>query len=284
MLEVKDLHCSYGTTQVLKGVDLNVNKGEVISILGSSGSGKTTLLRCISFLQKADSGTIRFDDFEKDITQLKHSEIRALRMKMGYVFQNFNLFRNMTVKQNVLKGLITARGVDRATADKTADEVLEKVGMLHRKDFYPDQLSGGQQQRVAIARAVAFKPEVLLFDEPTSALDPELTREVLNTITQLAADGLTLVVVTHEMGFARNVSDRIIFMENGVVAEEAPAKEFFLHPRQEASKGTAVSVHKLPVFAGIIKIIFIIASIRMLLAVYIAIHTASTDRTLNNSG
>ena len=236
MLEVKDLHCSYGTTQVLKGVDLNVNKGEVISILGSSGSGKTTLLRCISFLQKADSGTIRFDDFEKDITQLKHSEIRALRMKMGYVFQNFNLFRNMTVKQNVLEGLITARGVDRATADKTADEVLEKVGMLHRKDFYPDQLSGGQQQRVAIARAIAFKPEVLLFDEPTSALDPELTREVLNTITQLAADGLTLVVVTHEMGFARNVSDRIIFMENGVVAEEAPAKEFFLHPRQEASK------------------------------------------------
>ena len=236
MLEVKDLHCSYGTTQVLKGVDLNVNKGEVISILGSSGSGKTTLLRCISFLQKADSGTIRFDDFEKDITKLKHSEIRALRMKMGYVFQNFNLFRNMTVKQNVLEGLVTARGVDRATADKTADEVLEKVGMLHRKDFYPDQLSGGQQQRVAIARAIAFKPEVLLFDEPTSALDPELTREVLNTITQLAADGLTLVVVTHEMGFARNVSDRIIFMENGVVAEEAPAKEFFLRPKQEASK------------------------------------------------
>ena len=236
MLEVKDLHCSYGTTQVLKGVDLNVNKGEVISILGSSGSGKTTLLRCISFLQKADSGIIRFDDFEKDITQLKHSEIRALRMKMGYVFQNFNLFRNMTVKQNVLEGLITARGVDRATADKTADEVLEKVGMFHRKDFYPDQLSGGQQQRVAIARAIAFKPEVLLFDEPTSALDPELTREVLNTITQLATDGLTLVVVTHEMGFARNVSDRIIFMENGVVAEEAPAKEFFLHPKQEASK------------------------------------------------
>ena len=244
MLEVKDLHCSYGTTQVLKGVDLNVNKGEVISILGSSGSGKTTLLRCISFLQKADSGTIRFDNFEKGITQLKHSEIRALRMKMGYVFQNFNLFRNMTVKQNVLEGLITARGVDRATADKTADEVLEKVGMLHRKDFYPDQLSGGQQQRVAIARAIAFKPEVLLFDEPTSALDPELTREVLNTITQLAADGLTLVVVTHEMGFARNVSDRIIFMENGVVAEEAPAKEFFLHPRQEASKRFFADRHR----------------------------------------
>ena len=236
MLEVKDLHCSYGTTQVLKGVDLNVNKGEVISILGSSGSGKTTLLRCISFLQKADSGTIRFDDFEKDITQLKHSEIRALRMKMGYVFQNFNLFRNMTVKQNVLEGLITARGVDRATADKTADEVLEKVGMLHRKDFYPDQLSGGQQQRVAIARAVAFKPEVLLFDEPTSALDPELTREVLNTITQLAADGLTLVVVTHEMGFAREVANRIIFIDEGIVKVDKPPKEFFANPENERLK------------------------------------------------
>ena len=236
MLEVKDLHCSYGTTRVLKGVDIRVNNGEVISILGSSGSGKTTLLRCISFLQKADSGTIRFDDFEKDITKLRHNEIRALRMKMGYVIQSFYLFRNMTVRQNVLEGLITARGVDRAEAEQTADEMLEKVGMLHRKDFYPDQLSGGQQQRVAIARAIAFRPEVLLFDEPTSALDPELTREVLNTITQLAADGLTLVVVTHEMGFARNVSDRIIFMENGIVAEEAPAKEFFLHPKQEASK------------------------------------------------
>lgn len=236
MLEVRDLHCSYGTTNVLKGVDIKVNKGEVISILGSSGSGKTTLLRCISFLQKADSGIIRFDDFEKDITKLKHAEIRALRMKMGYVFQNFNLFRNMTVKQNVLEGLVTARGVDRDAADKIADEVLDKVGMLHRRNYYPDQLSGGQQQRVAIARAVAFKPEVLLFDEPTSALDPELTREVLNTITNLAADGLTLVVVTHEMGFARNVSDRIIFMDNGVVAEEAPAKEFFMNPKQEAAK------------------------------------------------
>ena len=231
MLEVKDLHCSYGTTQVLKGVDLNVNKGEVISILGSSGSGKTTLLRCISFLQKADSGTIRFDDFEKDITQLKHSEIRALRMKMGYVFQNFNLFRNMTVKQNVLEGLITARGVDRATADKTADEVLEKVGMLHRKDFYPDQLSGGQQQRVAIARAIAFKPEVLLFDEPTSALDPEMVGEVLDVMKELAQSGMTMVVVTHEMGFAREVASRVLFMDQGVIMEENTPQALFDNPQ-----------------------------------------------------
>ena len=231
MLEVKDLHCSYGTTQVLKGVDLNVNKGEVISILGSSGSGKTTLLRCISFLQKADSGTIRFDDFEKDITQLKHSEIRALRMKMGYVFQNFNLFRNMTVKQNVLEGLITARGVDRATADKTADEVLEKVGMLHRKDFYPYQLSGGQQQRVAIARAIAFKPEVLLFDEPTSALDPQMVGEVLSVMRQLAKEGLTMIVVTHEMAFARDVSSHVVYMADGVICEEGTPADIFEHPQ-----------------------------------------------------
>lgn len=236
MLEVKDLHCSYGTTQVLKGVDLNVNKGEVISILGSSGSGKTTLLRCISFLQKADSGTIRFDDFEKDITQLKHSEIRALRMKMGYVFQNFNLFRNMTVKQNVLEGLITARGVDRATADKTADEVLEKVGMLHRKDFYPDQLSGGQQQRVAIARAMAADPEIIYFDEPTSALDPELTGEVLAVMRSLAGEGRTMLVVTHEMDFARHAANRVVFMEQGVIVEQNTAEAFFNDPQQPRTK------------------------------------------------
>lgn len=227
MLEVKDLHCSYGTTQVLKGVDLNVNKGEVISILGSSGSGKTTLLRCISFLQKADSGTIRFDNFEKGITQLKHSEIRALRMKMGYVFQNFNLFRNMTVKQNVLEGLITARGVDRATADKTADEVLEKVGMLHRKDFYPDQLSGGQQQRVAIARALNMHPKIMLLDEPTSALDPEMVQEVLDVIKSLAETNMTIVMVTHEMGLAREAADKVVFMENGLVVDQGTPHYLF---------------------------------------------------------
>lgn len=236
MLEVKDLHCSYGTTQVLKGVDIRVNNGEVISILGSSGSGKTTLLRCISFLQKADSGTIRFDDFEKDITKLRHNEIRALRMKMGYVFQNFNLFRNMTVRQNVLEGLITARGVDRAEAEQTADEMLEKVGMLHRKDFYPDQLSGGQQQRVAIARALALHPDILCFDEPTSALDPELTGEVLRVLRELAAHRTTMIIVTHEMKFARDVADRILFMDGGVVVEQGSAKDLIDHPKEERTR------------------------------------------------
>ena len=187
-------------------------------------------------MQKADSGTIRFDDFEKDITKLRHNEIRALRMKMGYVFQNFNLFRNMTVRQNVLEGLITARGVDRAEAEQTADEMLEKVGMLHRKDFYPDQLSGGQQQRVAIARAIATDPKIIYFDEPTSALDPELTVEVLAVMRDLAADGMTMLVVTHEMGFARNVSNQVVFMEHGVVVEQGPAKEIFTAPREERTR------------------------------------------------
>ena len=227
MLEVKDLHCSYGTTQVLKGVDLNVNKGEVISILGSSGSGKTTLLRCISFLQKADSGTIRFDDFEKDITQLKHSEIRALRMKMGYVFQNFNLFRNMTVKQNVLEGLITARGVDRATADKTADEVLEKVGMLHRKDFYPDQLSGGQQQRVAIARAIATQPPIIMADEPTGALDSRTGKHVLEILHGLHDDGSTIILITHDNGIAAT-AERVVRISDGHIIYDGDREGAFL--------------------------------------------------------
>ena len=236
MLEVKNLRCSYGTNQVLKDINFRVDKGEVIAIVGSSGSGKTTLLRSISFLHKADGGTIRFFDFEKDITRLKGSEIRRLRMRLGYVFQNFNLFRNMTVRQNVMEGLVTARHMDRAEAEKITDAVLEKVDMLERADYYPDQLSGGQQQRAAIARSIAFRPDVLLLDEPTSSLDPELTREVLNILTQLAADGITMVVVTHEMGFARNVANRVIFMEGGVVVEDAPAAEFFNHPKQEATK------------------------------------------------
>ena len=224
MLEVKDLHCSYGTTQVLKGVDLNVNKGEVISILGSSGSGKTTLLRCISFLQKADSGTIRFDDFEKDITQLKHSEIRALRMKMGYVFQNFNLFRNMTVKQNVLEGLITARGVDRATADKTADEVLEKVGMLHRKDFYPDQLSGGQQQRVALARTLTQSPSIILADEPVAALDPVTAKQVMQDFVRINQEmGISILLNIHHVELALEYADRIIGIRAGKIVYDGPS-------------------------------------------------------------
>ena len=203
MLEVKDLHCSYGNTEVLRGVDFRVDDGEVVAVIGSSGSGKTTLLRCLSFLNKADSGTIRFDDFEKDITRLKKSEIRRLRAKMGYVFQNFNLFRNMTVRENVLEGLTTARKVSKEDAERIADEMLEKVGMTHRANYYPDHLSGGQQQRAAIARSLAYSPEIILFDEPTSALDPELTREVLDVMKKLAKEGTTMVV-----GLTRSASQK----------------------------------------------------------------------------
>ncbi|MBR2122008.1 MAG: amino acid ABC transporter ATP-binding protein [Lachnospiraceae bacterium] len=236
MLEVKDLHCSYGNTEVLRGVDFRVDDGEVVAVIGSSGSGKTTLLRCLSFLNKADSGTIRFDDFEKDITRLKKSEIRRLRAKMGYVFQNFNLFRNMTVRENVLEGLTTARKVSKEDAERIADEMLEKVGMTHRANYYPDHLSGGQQQRAAIARSLAYSPEIILFDEPTSALDPELTREVLDVMKKLAKEGTTMVVVTHEIGFAKEVARRVVYMENGRVVEEGTAEKIFSDPGEESTK------------------------------------------------
>ena len=182
MLEVKNIHKKFGTNEVLKGVDFKVEKGSVIAVLGNSGSGKTTLLRCISFLEQADKGEITFDDFHKDITAVTRKEIRQLRMKMGFVFQGYNLFRNKTALDNVLEGLTIARKNSPEEAKKKAMEMLEKVGMADRANFYPDQLSGGQQQRVAIARAIAYNPEVVLFDEPTSALDPRLTSEVLDVI------------------------------------------------------------------------------------------------------
>jgi ABC-type polar amino acid transport system ATPase subunit len=236
MLEVKNLHKKFGSNEVLKGINFSVRKGEVIAVLGSSGSGKTTLLRCISFLEKADRGDLVFDDFRKDITKVRGKEIRALRKKMGFVFQNYNLFRNKTAIQNVMIGLTVGRGVPEAEAHDIAVTMLTKVGMLDRADYYPDQLSGGQQQRVAIARALATSPEVILFDEPTSALDPELTGEVLDVMKVLAKEGTTMVVVTHEMGFAQEVANRVVYMENGVVVEDRPADEFFSSPQEEGTK------------------------------------------------
>ena len=236
MLEAKNLHKSFGSNEVLKGINFTVNKGEVVAVLGSSGSGKTTLLRCISFLERANQGEIIFDDFHKDITRVKNKEIRELRMKMGFVFQGYNLFRNKTTIQNVMEGLTAARKVPAARAKEIAVNMLEKVGMLDRADYYPDQLSGGQQQRVAIARAIAASPEVILFDEPTSALDPELTGEVLDVMKMLANEGTTLVVVTHEMGFAQSAANRIVFMDGGVIVEDRPSKEFFSDPREESVK------------------------------------------------
>lgn len=242
VFEMRNARKAFGALEVLKGVSLKVEKGEVVSIIGPSGGGKSTMLRCATLLETMDSGTLAYgenvaarEENGKSVYAGK-AALAQVRRQFGLVFQQFDLFPHYTVLKNVCDAPISVQKRDRAEVEAEAMALLDKMGLKGKENAYPYQLSGGQQQRVAIARAIAFRPEVLLFDEPTSALDPELTREVLNTITQLAADGLTLVVVTHEMGFARNVSDRIIFMENGIVAEEAPAKEFFLHPKQEASK------------------------------------------------
>ena len=251
ILSVKNLSKSFGKLEVLNDISFNVEKGEVISIIGPSGSGKSTLLRCINQFEKIDSGeceicgiTMTRNDENGKAVYADNKTLHDIRLKIGLVFQNFNLFRNMTVRQNVLEGLITARGVDRAEAEQTADEMLEKVGMLHRKDFYPDQLSGGQQQRVAIARALALHPDILCFDEPTSALDPELTGEVLRVLRELAAHRTTMIIVTHEMKFARDVADRILFMDGGVVVEQGSAKDLIDHPKEERTRQFLASYGK----------------------------------------
>ena len=237
MLEVRGLQKSFGTNEVLKKIDFKVDRGEVIAIIGPSGSGKTTMLRCISFLEQADCGKMILDGREYDVTSLSPKDIRAIRMKMGFVFQGFNLFSNMTALHNVMEGLTTARKTDRKKAEAIAREMLEKVGMSDHADYYPGQLSGGQQQRVAIARAMAYSPEIILFDEATSALDPELTREVLDVMKKLARDeGTTMVVVTHEMSFAREAASRVVFMEGGLIVEEGSAKEIFDNPREDRTK------------------------------------------------
>ena len=221
---------------VLQGVDLSVEKGDVVAILGPSGSGKTTLLRCLNFLETADAGQLTFDGETFDLAHAGRADIARLRRKTAFVFQNYNLFQNKTALQNVTEGLIVARKMPKAEADAIGRRMLEKVGLADRADYYPRQLSGGQQQRVAIARALAADPEIIYFDEPTSALDPELTGEVLSVMRQLAQEGMTMLVVTHEMGFARNVSSRTVFMENGVVVESAPSQEFFAHPKEERTR------------------------------------------------
>ena len=232
MLEIRNLRKAFGPLQVLKGIDLDVNKGDVVAILGSSGSGKTTMLRCLNFLERADAGTMDFDGRRIELHRATHAEINALRRRTGFVFQNYNLFANKTALQNVTEGLIIDRKMPRRTAEELAHAQLVKVGMEDRADYYPSQLSGGQQQRVAIARAMAADPEILYFDEPTSALDPELTGEVLAVMRQLAREGRTMLVVTHEMDFARHVANRVVFMEQGVIVEQNTAEAFFNDPQQ----------------------------------------------------
>jgi len=236
MIEIKNIRKSFGTVEVLKGVDLSVNKGDVVAILGPSGSGKTTLLRCINFLETANGGTLTFGDESFDLAHTSRKDIARIRKRTAFVFQNYNLFRNKTALQNVTEGLIIARKMPAAQAEEIGRRMLAKVGLSDRCDHYPNQLSGGQQQRVAIARALATDPEIIYFDEPTSALDPELIGEVLAVMRQLADEGMTMLVVTHEMGFARNVSSKVIFMEEGSIVESAPSREFFENPKEERTR------------------------------------------------
>ncbi len=236
MLEVHDLYKRFEHTEVLKGVSLSVEKGDVVAILGPSGGGKTTFLRCINFLEKADSGTLVFDGVTHDLAAVTRLEIASIRLRTGFVFQNYNLFRNKTALQNVTEGLIIARKMDKKEAEEKGMRLLEKVGMADRASHYPSQLSGGQQQRVAIARALSADPQIIYFDEPTSALDPELIGEVLSVMRGLAEEGMTMIVVTHEMDFAKNVSSRSIFMENGVIVEEGDSASFFSSPKKDRTR------------------------------------------------
>ena len=236
MLQIRNLRKSFGDLQVLKSIDLDVNKGDVVAILGPSGSGKTTMLRCLNFLEKSDGGTMLFDDQRVDLARVTHAEANALRRRTGFVFQSYNLFANKTALQNVTEGLIIARKMPRRRAEEIARAALVKVGMDDRADYYPRQLSGGQQQRVAIARAMAADPEIIYFDEPTSALDPELTGEVLAVMRSLAGEGRTMLVVTHEMDFARHAANRVVFMEQGVIVEQNTAEAFFNDPQQPRTK------------------------------------------------
>lgn len=250
ILKVCNLHKKFGRSEILKGVDFEINRGEVLSVLGSSGSGKTTLLRCINFLEKADNGTISVDDeiiFDaSNNKKMTSAEIRKAQLNFGMVFQQFNLFPQYSVLDNVMLApkLLAKENSDftknkksiYAKIENDSKELLKKVGLSDKMSNYPCELSGGQQQRVSIARALALKPKILFFDEPTSALDPELTGEILKVIKSLALQKITMVIVTHEIGFARNVSDRVIFMDDGVITEEGTPKEVIDNPKNERTK------------------------------------------------
>lgn len=234
MIEIKNLMKKYGKNIVLKDITENVNKGQVICVIGPSGSGKSTFLRCLNVLEKLNSGKILFEG--KDLTNISEKELCALREKMGMVFQSFNLFPNMTVLENIKVAPMRVKGIAEDEAEKKAKQLLEKVGLSDRENQYPASLSGGQQQRVAIARALAMDPEVMLFDEPTSALDPEMVGEVLKVMRDLADSGMTMVVVTHEMGFAKEVADEVWFMSDGYIQEKGNPKDFFNAPKTDRAK------------------------------------------------
>lgn len=234
MISVENLCKSFGDLEILKGITENIEKGEKVVIIGPSGSGKSTFLRCLNLLEKPTSGSIIFEG--TDITHSSEKELNLMRQKMGMVFQHFNLFANLSIINNITLAPVKLKLMTKEEAEAKAEELLKKVGLLDKAYNYPSQLSGGQKQRIAIARSLAMNPDVMLFDEPTSALDPEMVGEVLNIMTELADDGMTMVVVTHEMGFAREVASRVMFMADGVIMEQNPPKEFFENPQNPRLK------------------------------------------------
>ena len=236
MIEIKNVHKKFDRNEVLKGVTLKVETGDVIVILGPSGSGKTTLLRTINFLDRADVGELTICGKTYNMKNASKKEVLEVRRKTGFVFQNHNLFNNKTALENVMEGLVTARKVPKEEAKKRAMEALDKVGLAERYHYYPAQLSGGQQQRVGIARAIVLNPEVIMFDEPTSALDPELVGETLKIIKKIAEEGITMIVVTHEMSFASDVASKVVFMDGGVIVEEGTPQEIFSNPKEERTR------------------------------------------------
>ncbi len=236
MIKIENIHLSFKNNEVLRGISLYVEKGQVVSIIGPSGSGKSTLLRSINFLEVPSTGKIIFDDKEFLVSNMSKKDILDIRKYSTMVFQNYNLFKNKTAINNIIEGLLVVKKMKKEEAEEIGLELLKKVGLEEKKDFYPSQMSGGQQQRIAIARALAMNPKVILLDEPTSALDPELVGEVLKVIKDIANDRITMIIVTHEMQFAKEISDKVVFIDNGIIIEEGTPTELFENPQNDRTK------------------------------------------------